>query len=436
MAAVDPFEALTVAEAAQLAGVNPSQVRARIKAGELLHEVGRRRGREVLLVRRTDLAEFWPQVLPKVPPGAPRADPPRVQWPGPAPSPPPPIEGTTPRREAVETPPEEATPGGQRHALEVRLAAIQAANDGLTHQVRDLQVQRSDLKDQAADLRGRMTLIEKERQAGTAGLLLAQRRLLELEAATPAAVVIGWRRPFTVGVAGVVAVLGLALGWQWRATARAQEKVESTLVDHRRSVDDLLGAARGERELFTRELEGWRDATGDLRAELLDEKAARALDREDLAAALEGATLRAEALAKQLSTEREGAQAARSRFASQLEQTLEQALERGAAARQALVEQQAAAAEDRERFATELDQRGQAAEGREESLQAELSGAGEAIAELRQELKGQRTRDEQRELRLAQQLEHLADLEVELRRILAWRALEGTWRALWGATGK
>lgn len=431
MSAPDPFEPLTVAQAARLAGVPKGQVQARIDAGELLHERG---ASGDVIVRRVDLAHLWPAVLPAAGASAPaQAETPDVE---------PVSKGAGTQEEAS---PAEGSEDGraeeaahlarQKHAFEVRLASMQSSNEALSSQVRDLQLQRTDLKEQCTDLRGRMTLVEKERQASTAGLLLAQRRLLELEAAGGPRGSDWWRRPTTWGFASVTLLLGVAWAGQWTATRTAQ----GAAAEHAASLEAELEEQAGERA-------AWREASDGLLEELGAQRAARQAERSQLEVQLASRD-------QELALARQAAEESRVRFTERLEASLEAT----AAVRQTLLEQQAAgeaaleaqaaaglealevagraAAEERARFEAALGERERLAAEREASLRQELAAAREASEGLTQELSGvlaeQAELDVERGQRLDEVLAKLAELERRQRGQEARRALEQVLRALW-----
>ncbi len=399
MTEIDPFEALTVSEAASLAGVGVGKVRKAIQGGRLLHEVGRRGGREVQLVRRMDLAELWPDVLgeeeePVLQPEAPM---------------PPPAAQPAARE-------------GHGHALEVRVAALQSANDALSGQVRDLQVQRTDLKEQATDLRGRMTILERERQAGTAGLLLAQRRLMELESGAVGPPRPWWRQRTTWGATSAVLLVGMVFTWQWR-----ELQLES--LARKKDVVDLVTHHAGERESFLSQSDRWRQ-------ESEDQLSAQARDRETFERVLEQTQGRADTLMAELDATLRQAEVARTRFAGQLEDALEvnattqQALLEGRAAALAdLSREREAAIGERQRFAAELDHREEVASHREDALRQELALARTATenvrADLARQLDQQSAREGERQDQLDAALERVSDLEVGIRQKEAWKALRG-----------
>lgn len=236
----DPFEALSLSEAAQRAGRELETIEAAIAEGRLLSEVGRRDGEEVRIVRLMDLAEVWPDAMPG---GRKEPEPAPESAPEPAPEPP-----ATPSPDPPRAQPEPVASDSVRQALEVRLASLQSSNDALATQVKDLQLQRSDLKDQCVDLRGRMVLIEKERQAGTAGLLLAQRRLMELEAAPVVNLDPWWRRPAPLtACAGFALFTGLGL-WQWERTRGTLEEVTEQKQDQASTWSSTLQEHQADRE--------------------------------------------------------------------------------------------------------------------------------------------------------------------------------------------
>ncbi len=248
---VDPTSAVTVSEAAELAGVSPGRVREAIRGGQLLHETGRRRGRQVTLVRVVDLAALWPAAL----------DGGEEDSASPAAAP---SEAREEREERQERGEERELRREEDRSLAVRLAAVQAANEALEFQVRDLRLQRSDLKDQMSDLRGRLTLVERERQAGTAALLMAQRRLLELEAAPPAtpahaAPVLPPRRPGWRTVSVWAAGAGLVLWTIASLRTDARDAREEARLQ-RGDLSLTLDEGRRDRARFYRELAHWREA--------------------------------------------------------------------------------------------------------------------------------------------------------------------------------
>lgn len=436
MADPDPFEALTLAEAAGAAAVSEAVIRRRVESGELLHEVGRRRGKEVTLVRRMDLALLWPEVLPAVPVPGPQ----QVQTPEPA----------SPQSSAPEAP-ATAQPAGpsqaeeerdhlarQSHAFEVRLASLQSANDALTSQVKDLQYQRSDLKDQCADLRGRMVLVERERQVSTAGLLLAQRRLLQLEAVDARTIEVPWtRRPAIWGAACLTVVFGW--GWFWqRSEARAAERIATERTG---ALQAALADGAKERSSFQEVLADWRSVSTALGEKLDAQDERHAEDAQDWRVALRQGQARESELLTELDQREARAAAERAAFAERMDATLEQAadarqvwIEDRAAERAALetklAEERQAGALERARFQDELDERVKAREASEQALRQELAAARGATEALQLEIAAQAKQDADHQARLEESLSRLAALEDQLRRAEGMRLLEGWLRSL------
>jgi predicted nucleic acid-binding Zn-ribbon protein len=239
---IAPAATLTIERAARLAGVPEDELWGRMQAGELLYESGRgrsstRRGGEGdVLVRAVDLAALYPKVRLKSA-GSPVSRPKERPWksPGPTPSPPKPAN-EVPAARSIATPiaPQSAPPlAGPTvdvaGALTSRLDAIETASGDLRTQLTDLRSQRQDLVTQCDDLRSRLDRAERERQASTAGLILAQSRILELEAPV-VAVDPPWRRRTTYALGAVVVLLAFFL--------RQQVVQASAMSDHVTSLSD------------------------------------------------------------------------------------------------------------------------------------------------------------------------------------------------------
>lgn len=188
--ALEPSSALNFREAAALAGVEPERIAALADSGELLHEGSRGRGRDDRVVRLVDLADLFPHVLGReVPPAAA----------GPTSG----IGDDTALRE-VDVP---------RPDLAEEVLASGASRDALVELAQDLEV--------------RLDLAERERQASTASLLMAQRRVLDLELRLR-------KRPWSrAGVAAATVLSCVAL----IALVRLPEIVRETAAEE-------LGAAR------------------------------------------------------------------------------------------------------------------------------------------------------------------------------------------------
>jgi len=433
---MDPSTALTVGQAARLAGVSEATLRKRIQSGKLLHEVGRRGGREVQLVRLVDLADVYPALADRDP--EPGSDPARSHEPaagggrGIDPTAEPaaePIARALGGPDAVPTAESSAEPhgapsaeptigataaaagrreGSRQHAFEVRLASLQVGNDGLGAQVRDLQTQREDLRTQCDDLRTRLTSVERERQAGTAGLLLAQRRLLQLEA-DGAVVQLGpawWKRSSSWGLAVVFVLMGGTLGLEIHEsrTARAAARENASNMEGRLS--DLAGDLEVVQESGSRALEqlasereGWEAERGAFAQEAANLEQRRIEGRE-----------RQDELTAQLQSEFQAAQADRRLLA----ESLSEARVLTGALREELVREREESRTERARTTELFDEREQAATAeRAETSRtlAELRQRAEASTEASEALAGelaQRRIDEQsRTDLLLQELERL-----------------------------
>lgn len=392
-APLEPGAALTVGEAARLAGVSEAALRKRIQSGRLLHEVGRRGGREVQLVRLVDLVEVYPDTAREVAP--PTGDP-------------------------VPAPADLAPDPRHPRALEVRLTALQNRNDALASQMGELEARRTDLEHQCTDLRGRLTLAEKERQAATAGLLLAQDRRLELRAIAQGGAPgsdyrVWWRRGTSWGFATVALLLALVLRAQHVDSRDARESLEG--LDGR--IDLALSEAREERGELASELAAGRATERaterELRASLEAERAAGRAERGDLAQRLEALT--AQALELSLLQESQRTEAAGARAA--LDRELSGARADTEAVRVLLEEERAAALAERRALADRLAERerGLAAErARTERTLGELTATVQASREeaalLRGSLAAAEEREIEREGRLGAVVARLEDLAV------------------------
>lgn len=421
---LDPSTALTVGEAARLAGVSEATVRKRIQSGRLLHEVGRRGGREVQLVRLVDLADVYPQLAGREP--TPRGDPAPEREPalgeeraagpgagtgaGPAAGP---TAGpgagpgaglgaglgagpaAEPGAGAAAVPGDGHGGAARRHAFEVRLASLQVGNDGLGAQVRELQVQRADLKAQCTDLRTRLSSVERERQAGTAGLLLAQRRLLELEVAGPIVQLgpVWWRRSRTWGLGVVLLLLGGTLGLEIHGsrTARAAAREDASQLEGRlahlaRDLDAVqesgtraLGQWASAREAWAAERQNLEQRAtagegreADLTAHLQAAREAGQQDRRLLQESLAEARALTDSVREELTREREESRAERTRSAELFGQRTRSA-ELFAERERVAAAERAAERAATERALAELGRRAQASAEAAETLAGELA---------------------------------------------------------------
>ena len=204
--ALDPSAALSFAEAAALAGVEPERIAALADSGELLHEGSRGRRRDDRVVRMVDLADLFPHVLGREAPSA-----------------------------AV------GASSGARG--ETALREIDVPRPDLAEEVLASGASRDALVELAQDLETRLDLAERERQASTASLLMAQRRVLDLELKLR-------RRPWSYAAAAAATALScVALV----ALVRLPELVRKTAAAE-------LGAARVETMEELRALESSTEA--------------------------------------------------------------------------------------------------------------------------------------------------------------------------------
>ena len=191
---LEPSSALSFAEAAVLAGVEPECIAALADSGELLHEGSRDRSRDERVVRLVELAELFPHVLGGRIPAAP-ADP-------------------------------DGAPDG-----DLALREVDVPRPDLAEEILASGASRDALVELAQDLETRLDLAERERQASTASLLMAQRRVLDLELRLR-------RRPwFLAGTAAATVLSCVAL----LVLARLPGMIEAT-------TSEQLGAARVQAE--------------------------------------------------------------------------------------------------------------------------------------------------------------------------------------------
>lgn len=145
-AGIDPSRALSPVEAAELVGVPLEAIESKLADGALLYETQKAKGREVRVIRILDLFDAYPDLRPSA---------------------------SDDRRKASD---EEAAP----RQAEAGPPAPAAPTD-VAEAVRASGADRNALIELCQDLETRLDLAERERQASTASLLMAQRRVLELE---------------------------------------------------------------------------------------------------------------------------------------------------------------------------------------------------------------------------------------------------------------
>ncbi len=363
-----PSAALTLAEAARVVGVAEAELAALVQSGALLSETARRAGKDVRVVRVVDLRDLFeepPQGL-AAEPAAERAIEPESEPVQPPPLAPPPA-GAPP----MGAPTPGAEPAASPRAAAVDGATVRGSNDVAT------------LAPVLAELRARLDEAERERRASTAGLLLAQRRLLELEAVR-GPVPLYRRAGLWTGLMAMSAIGALwfdlsgRLGAVRTATASAGERLSSTaqrLDEEVAGLDARLATlveqstgARNEAEAARRIAEA-RAAEEALqrRAEL--ERATR--ERDALLARLDELRRDADAARAALGLEREASARERSRIDEQLA-AAERELSR---ARAAVEDERRMAAQDRSAFLQRL-------EGLEGTARARELAAAEALAAL------------------------------------------------------
>ncbi|MEM1448153.1 MAG: hypothetical protein AAGI22_03530 [Planctomycetota bacterium] len=328
---LDPSTRLTLREAATLAGVDESALAQLCDDGVLLFETERRRRKEVRVVRLRDLADVHPEVLGRAP------DSPRDA-------------------------PAEADASEDVEAVE---PAVAVAADSVADAVRSSGTSRDALIELCQDLETRLDLAERERQASTASLLMAQRRVLDLELqARPRP----WARAGGA-LLGLLSVAVLGLVWKLPAAVRseaaseaealrsaltadlesvrhelqtatsAHEDEREMLVERLETSDGIVAEGRRAFEELAREARVERVASGEERARL--EGALRELEQRLVAAEGESGRRRAE-----LDLLVESAGRDRARFAERLAAT-ERALDD---ARAQLAGERRASADDRATF--------------------------------------------------------------------------------------
>ena len=213
-----PADLFTVGEAAQLLALSEALLRRRIKSGRLLHEMGRRGGREVRLIRVVDLLDLFGR------------------------------SGRASAGDPGSGPTAEPEPPAGEALLQLR-------------------AERDQLLERCDDLDGRLTLLALERQEVAAAGSPSRSQWLELESVV-ARRFVWWRRPSTLGWMASVA----ALFWLWTeaddARILAQDQVVGVVQEHR-----LV------REQFTAQLSEWRDEARGTQEVLAQERRDAARDR-------------------------------------------------------------------------------------------------------------------------------------------------------------
>ncbi len=213
-----PADLFTVGEAAQLLALSEALLRRRIKSGRLLHEMGRRGGREVRLIRVVDLLDLFGR------------------------------SGRASAGDPGSGPTAEPEPPAGEALLQLR-------------------AERDQLLERCEDLDGRLTLLALERQEVAAAGSPSRSQWLELESVV-ARRFVWWRRPSTLGWMASVA----ALFWLWTgaddARILAQDQVVGVVQEHR-----LV------REQFTAQLSEWRDEARGTQEVLAQERRDAARDR-------------------------------------------------------------------------------------------------------------------------------------------------------------
>ena len=328
---LDPAAIFTLEEAAGRVRVPVEDLEARCDRGELLFETRRRGRRLVRYVRGMDLAEAFP--------GAP----------GPTPSGPIPsgrspegVAGRGPDATDVASPSREVagppTPGhGTMDRSPAPRPALAVGTEEMADAVRSSGASRDALIGLCQDLETRLDLADRERQASTASLLMAQRRVLDLELQQRSR---PWARlgGAALGLMSVsaLAVMAALPGWlDERALGRASS-LRAQLASDLGALEASLGALVA--------------ASGAERVELESRL-------ESSAAALDEERRRVEQLVADAGTERTSAERARLAGLARIGEltTLLEASDRQAAQRSAeLVVVVEAGARDRARFSERL----------------------------------------------------------------------------------
>ena len=375
--ALDPGALFTLEEAAGRVRVPVEDLEARCDRGELLYETRRRGRKEVRCVRGLDLAEAFPGA-PGVAPRTPRPNPPQPT-------------AEAPASEGADAP---------SSADQVSVSASRGdQGDGIAEAVRSSGTSRDALIGLCQDLETRLDLAERERQASTASLLMAQRRVLELELQERSR---PWRRASAAAL-GLMSVSALTVTAM--LPGRLEERAADREVALRAQLDGDLGRLQASMGAMV-------TASG-------EERAALAARLEASSAALDDERRRVERLMAEAADERSRAEAARLAGLEQLGALEERLVEsdRQAVRRSAelgvIVE---ASARDRVRF----DERIAAAERSAAAARAALSEAQASAAQERAGFQGELAAVEnQRAAELAARTAEIESLRGEVRSLMS-----------------
>ncbi|MEM9801664.1 MAG: hypothetical protein AAGA20_15160, partial [Planctomycetota bacterium] len=334
---LEPSTTLTLAEAALLVGVDEGRLAALCDDGTLLFEMERRRRREVRVVRLVDLADVFPEALGSVD-----------------------VSAAVPARRA---------------------------EDGVADAVRASGASRDALIGLCQDLEQRLDLAERERQATTAGLLMAQRRILDLE-------VRARRRPLEragVALLGFASIAAIALAV--RVPGLVRDEAETGVRAIEAAVSGELGAAvaqieeltsgdASERAAFAERIdEGRRAIEGAARdaREQLELARAEAEQRASAVAALEERLADAEARVSRRAGELDVLVDASSRERARFRERLVEAERVAGDARAALAAERRAAADERAEFERRVSELVRSARRDDEAQADELRRLREAV---------------------------------------------------------
>jgi len=345
--ALDPGALFTLEEAAGRVRVPVEDLEARCDRGELLYETRRRGRKEVRCVRGLDLIEAFP--------GAPGAS-------------------ARPFAPSVPSPPREARDGqldqAQPGPEQVTVSGLRGGDgDGIAEAVRSSGASRDALIGLCQDLETRLDLAERERQASTASLLMAQRRVLELELQERSR---PWRRA-TAAALGLMSVSALTVtamlpGWlEERAADREtalRAQLEGDLGQLQASMGAMVTASEEERAALASRLAASAVALEDERVRMEELMAEAADERSRAEAARAAGLVQLDALEVRLAeSDRQAVRRsaelgviveASARDRARFDERLASAERSVAAARAAQREAEASAAEERRGFQGEL----------------------------------------------------------------------------------
>lgn len=265
---------LTLEEAATLADVDLEEIEALVQDGTLLSERHRSGGRDATIVRLIDLGDVYPHVVGR-----------------------------------------SQTDGSE--------ADVETTSSDLAATVRASDAERDSLIGLCQDLETRLDLAERERQASTASLLMAQRRVLDLEVRVR-------RRPWYADGAKIAAAAGIVVAlFAIIALLRVPGSVDAAVAEEREAFALELERARAEaRASLESALAEAREDRDRLEASLLalDEKRneERRRERREVARA---ADRRATAQERARGEERSAERRERATFQSELREDLRAELE-------------------------------------------------------------------------------------------------------------